>query len=102
VAICLLMFAVEGMLMIDLERRLALAALLAQPDPPELRRGNRLRLPGKPERFQLVPQLSAVFVQSKLLALYERRAELKEAHTVSNVALQTSQRIPLKIVRQAA
>ena len=59
---------------IDFERRAALAELLAQPDPPELgRRGNHLRLVGKPERFSLLPLLSAVFVQQKLLALEHRR-----------------------------
>ena len=59
---------------IDFERRAALAELLAQPDPPELaRRGNHLRLVGKPERYELLPLLSAVFVQEKLLALELRR-----------------------------
>ena len=79
-------------MMLDLERRLAIAALLAQPDPPELRRAHRLRLAGKPERFELVPQLSAVFVQAKLLALHERRTEINEAHTHSNVVVEASQR----------
>jgi hypothetical protein len=60
----------------DIERRLAIAELLAQPDPPELhRRGHRVRLEGKPERFDLVPRLASAFVQAKLLALHERRAE---------------------------
>jgi hypothetical protein len=64
----------EGLVTIDFERRAALAELLAQPDPPELqRRGNQLRLVGKPERYSLLPLLSAVFVQEKLLALEHRR-----------------------------
>ena len=88
--------------MLDMERRLAIAALLAQPDPPELRRGHRLRLPGKPERFELVPRLSAVFVQARLLALHERRAEMNEGHTQITVACEPSQRTPLKIVPRAA
>ena len=88
--------------MLDMERRLAIAALLAQPDPPELRRAHRLRLAGKPERFELVPRLSAVFVQAKLLALHERRTEINEAHTRGNVALEKSMRLPLKIVSRAA
>lgn len=88
--------------MFDMERRLAIAALLAQPDPPELRRAHRLTLPGKPERFELVPQLSAVFVQAKLLALLERRAEINARHTQTTVAFQASQRPPLKIVPRAA
>jgi hypothetical protein len=63
----------------DIQRRLAIAELLAQPDPPELRRGYRLRLDGKPERYDQVPLLSAAFVQAKLLALHERRAEMETA-----------------------
>ena len=59
----------------DIERRLALIELLAQPDPPELRRGYRLRLDGRPDRYTLVPRLMAAFVQTKLLALQERSAE---------------------------
>jgi hypothetical protein len=88
--------------MFDLERRLAIAALLAQPDPPELRRAHHLRLAGKPDRFDLVPQLSAVFVQAKLLALHERRAEIVEAQTPSNVTVRASQRAPWRIVTRAA
>ena len=64
------------MMQLDVERRLAIAELLAQPDPPELgRRTHRLRLEGKPDRFDLVPQLAAAFVQRKLLFLHERRVE---------------------------
>jgi hypothetical protein len=69
----LLQFQAEVAVNIDIQRRLAIAELLTQPDPPEMRRGNRICLPGKPERFDLVPRLSAVFVQAKLLALHERR-----------------------------
>ena len=87
---------------LDMERRLAIAALLAQPDPPELRRAHRLRLAGKPERFELVPQLSAVFVQAKLLALQERRTEINEDYTRGTVAVEVSHRSGLKIVPRAA
>jgi hypothetical protein len=60
---------------LDVERRLAIAELLSQPDPPELRhRGSRLLLEGKPDRFDLVPLFASAFVQAKLLALHERRA----------------------------
>jgi hypothetical protein len=59
----------------DSERRLAIVELLAQPDPPELRRGYRVRLEGKSDRYDQVPMLSAAFVQAKLLELQERRAE---------------------------
>jgi len=56
----------------DLERRIALAELLAAPDPPELKRGFSLRLEGKPDRYRLLPVLAATFVQTKLLELRER------------------------------
>jgi hypothetical protein len=59
----------------DVERRLAIAKLLEQPDPPGLRRQHHLRVEGKPDRYELVPLLSAAFVQAKLLELHERRAE---------------------------
>jgi hypothetical protein len=88
--------------MLDMERRLAIAELLAQPDPPELRRAHRLRLAGKAERFELVPRLSAVFVQAKLLALQERRTEIDEAVTRSNLAVHAPQRVPWRIVPRAA
>jgi len=88
--------------MLDMERRLAIAALLALPDPPELRRAHRLRLAGKPERFALVPQLSAVFVQARLLALHERRAEIDEGTARSVVAVHASQGSALKAVLRAA
>lgn len=65
------------MLRTDFERRLAIEELLAQSDPPELpRRGHRVRLTGKPERYALLPRLSSLFVQQELLALEEKR----EAH----------------------
>jgi hypothetical protein len=60
---------------IDFERRQAIAELLAQPDPPELCRGHRLRLEGKAERFSMVQTIAAAYVQTRLLALQERRAE---------------------------
>jgi len=47
-------------------RRVALYALLARPDPPDLHRGNVLRLEGKPDRHQLLPQLAEAFVREKL------------------------------------
>lgn len=59
----------------DFERRMAIAELLAQSDPPELpRRSHRVRLKGKPERYALLPWLSSLFVQQQLVALEERRA----------------------------
>jgi hypothetical protein len=72
------------------------------PTQSELRRAHRLRLAGKRERFALVPQLSAVFVQTKLLALHERRTEINEVHTRSDVGVQASQRTTLKIVPRVA
>ena len=56
------------MLTMDLERRLAIAQLLNQPDPADLLpRTHHLRCEGKPERFALLPVLNAVFVQQSLL-----------------------------------
>lgn len=61
---------------IEIERRLAISELLTQPDPPDMpRRAHRRTCAGKPERYELVPLLSAAFVQGKLLALYESAAE---------------------------
>ena len=61
----------------DFERRQAITELLAQSDPPELpRRSHHVRLAGKPERYALLPWLSALFVHERLLALEEKR----EAH----------------------
>jgi hypothetical protein len=57
----------------DLERRQAVCELLAMPDAPELRRGHRPVLAGKPDRYQQVSQLAAAFIQAKLLELRERR-----------------------------
>ena len=62
--------------MTTVERRLAIAELLAKPDPPELHRGHRLQLQGKSDRYAQIPILSACYVQAQLLALHERRAEL--------------------------
>jgi hypothetical protein len=56
----------------DIERQLALMELLSRPDSPDLRRGARRTLAGCPERYALVPQLTAAFVQAKLLDLSER------------------------------
>jgi hypothetical protein len=58
----------------DIERRQAIVDLLSIPDGPYLRRSHRLTLAGKPERFELVPRLAAIFVQQKLLDLRERDA----------------------------
>jgi hypothetical protein len=74
--VCSFVGAEDVTMELDVARRVAIAKLLAQPDPPELRRGHRLRLEGKPNRFDLVPILAAVFVQAKLLALEERRAQI--------------------------
>ena len=56
----------------DIERRQALLELLSRPDSPDLRRGYRRTLAGCPERYALVPQLTAAFIQAKLLDLRER------------------------------
>ena len=82
----LLQFQAEVAVNIDIQRRLAIADLLTQPDPPEMRRGNRICLPGKPERFDLVPRLSAVFVQAKLLALLRTTGEPSSCATGCSLA----------------
>ena len=62
------------MLSSDLQRRVAFAELLAQPDPPELDRlrGNHLCLAGKPNRYAMLPDLAAAFVQTHLVRRGER------------------------------
>ena len=60
----------------DMERRQALAQLLAQPDDPDLQRGHRVLLDGRPDRHEMVPYLAAAYVQSKLLELREREVAL--------------------------
>ena len=62
----------------DMERRQAVYELLALPDAPELRRGHRQVLEGSPERYRLVPQLAATFIQAKLLELRERGSSSQE------------------------
>ena len=58
----------------DLQRRVAFAELLAQPDPPEMDRlrGNHLRVPGKPNRYAMLADLAAAFVQRHLVRRGER------------------------------
>ena len=56
----------------DITRRVALHQLLAQPDPPDLHRGNVARLEGKPDRHEQLPQLAAAFVRAKLQELHLR------------------------------
>jgi hypothetical protein len=58
----------------DIERRQALCELLALPDAPELHRGHRRLFEGSPDRYQLVPQFAATFIQARLLELRERSA----------------------------
>ena len=56
----------------DLERRQAIVELLEIPDSPDLHRGHRLTVEGRADRFSMVRDLAAIFVQTKLLELYER------------------------------
>jgi len=53
----------------ELERRQAIIDLLSIPNSPDLHRGNRLKLEGRADRYHLVPNLAAAFVQSKLLEM---------------------------------
>jgi hypothetical protein len=73
----------------DIERRVALAELLARPDPPDLRCGHRLLLEGRPDRFERLPYLAAALVQARLLDLRERAS----ARTVPQTAPQTSEHL---------
>ena len=54
----------------DIARRQALTELLATPDPPDLHRGSVLRFEGKPDRFQLLPQLAVAFVHARLAEIH--------------------------------
>ena len=77
----------------NFERRLAIAELLAHPDPPELRRGHRLRFEGKPDRYSLVQSVSAVYLQKKLLELQDQCAAADistERHNIRWVVETTS------------
>jgi hypothetical protein len=57
---------------LDMERRQAIVDLLSLPDTPDLHRSHRLTVEGRPDRYQLLPHLAAVFVQARLLDLQER------------------------------
>lgn len=52
---------------LDLERRQAIIDLMVIPDAFDPLRRHHITLPGKPERYSQVPQLTAAFVQAKLL-----------------------------------
>ena len=46
--------------------------LVAVPDPPELKRGHQQRFEGKPDRYELLPTLAMVFVQTRVMEFQER------------------------------
>jgi hypothetical protein len=80
---------------LDIERCLAISELLAQPDPPEMhRRAHRRTQAGKPDRFDLVPLLSAAFVQNKLLALHERAGEKHAAVIHADAVVSARRTLP--------
>jgi hypothetical protein len=56
----------------DLERRIALTELMAAPDPPELKRGNRQRFDGRPDRYEMLPMLAMLFAQARVIEFQER------------------------------
>jgi hypothetical protein len=60
------------MMTLDLERRIALTELMAAPDPPELKRGNRQRFEGRPDRYAMLPALAMLFAQTRLIEFQER------------------------------
>jgi hypothetical protein len=61
-------------MVVDLERRQAIVDLLSRPDATDRQRRFRQTLAGSPQRYQWVPYLASVFIQSKLLELRERDA----------------------------
>ncbi len=63
---------VTPMMILDLERRIALTELMAAPDPPELKRGNRQRFEGSPDRYEMLPMLAMLFAQTRLIEFQER------------------------------
>jgi hypothetical protein len=56
----------------DMIRRQAIAELLAIPDTPDLRRGHRITVEGRPDRYRQISYLASVFIHTKLVALHER------------------------------
>lgn len=50
-------------------RQAALCELLALPDPPDIRRGHEPKCEGDPRRYELIPEITAAFVQQHLLDL---------------------------------
>jgi hypothetical protein len=61
-----------SMMTVDLERRIALTELMAAPDPPDIKRGNRQRFEGKPDRYEMLPVLAMLFAQTRLVEFQER------------------------------
>jgi hypothetical protein len=59
---------------LELERRIALTELMAVPDPPELKRGHQQRFEGRPDRYELLPTLAMMFVQTRVMEFQERAA----------------------------
>ena len=57
---------------LDLERRIALTELMAVPDPPELKRGHQQRFEGRSDRYELLPALAMVFMQTRVIEFQER------------------------------
>lgn len=57
---------------LDFERRQALIDLMAIPEAFDDLRAHHITLPGKPDRYGQVPQLTAVFVQARLLEFQTR------------------------------
>lgn len=86
----------------EAERRLAIAKLLDQPDPPELRRGHRLRVEGKPERFALLTRLAAMYVHARLLAREERRIGADHRPTERQDVRWTRQEVREEVVMAVA
>ncbi len=56
----------------NITRWLAFNQLLALPDPPGMRRSHIVRLEGKPDRHNQLPELAAAFVREKLIEIRQK------------------------------
>ena len=56
----------------DITRRVALYQLLDMPDPPDMHRGNVVRLEGKPDRHDILPVLAEAYARGRLLEVRQR------------------------------
>ena len=70
----------------DIQRREAVCELLSMPDPFDALRRHRLVLEGRPDRYDQIPQITAVYVQTKLSGLRDRAALRADAPALNRVS----------------